>query len=93
MGDNVQKQKILLEKVKVYLRIDDNYEDDFLGSLILSSIEYIKNAGVNFDESSELHKLCLSMIVCNWYEYRGVTPDIPIGAKNIISQLQYNYED
>lgn len=83
----------LLDKVKVYLRLDFDDEDDFIADLILGAKEYLKNAGIKSNENSNLYELCIKMIVSHWFENRGIVDDIPKGCKSIITQLQYCKEE
>lgn len=83
----------LLEHVKQYLRIDGDQDNDMLGLLINSAIEYLANAGVKKQEST-LYKLAVTMLVTHWYENREQSVDgrtsrvIEMGLQTIILQLR-----
>lgn len=79
------------EQVISYLRLDE--DDILIKPFIDAAKEYLTNAGVKFKEDSQLYILCTVLIVTHWYEERKVTPDIPQGARNIITQLKYSYEE
>lgn len=85
----------LLEHVKGYLRIDGDFDDEMLGLLIDSAIEYLTNAGVSVDKNKEskTYQLAITMLVTHWYENREqVIGDIPnnlyLGLQSIILQLK-----
>ncbi|WP_368652371.1 head-tail connector protein [Ornithinibacillus sp. 4-3] len=83
----------LLTHVKEYLRIDGDHDNDLLGLLIKSAIEYLSNAGVN-EQENELYKLAITMLVTHWYEQRHQSIDgrtsrvIEMGLQTIILQLR-----
>ena len=62
---------VTLEEVKSWLRIDFNYDDFLLQSLIASSEIYIKNTtGKTHDHTNELAKLLSFVLIADWYENR-----------------------
>lgn len=82
----------LLEMSKEYLRIDGDRDNKLLGLLINSAKDYLKNAGVE-EQESELYSLAIMMLVTHWYENREqVTGSIPkaitLGLQSIILQLK-----
>jgi uncharacterized phage protein (predicted DNA packaging) len=85
----------MLEEVKTYLRIDGSEEDYFLTSLIMAAQEYIKNAtGLTVDETNELHKLAVNLLVTHWYENRetiGSAGKMAFSLESIFLQMQYCY--
>lgn len=82
-----------LETVKLYLRIDDTEEDAFLGILIETAKEYLKNSGV-VESEEKLYELAVMMLVSHWYENREqnisgrITRAIEYGLLSIILQLK-----
>lgn len=82
-----------LDEIKVFLRIDDESEDNLLNALMLASEEYLLGAGIEKDYSKEMYKLTVKMLVSNWYENRNITDknlqEIPYGLKYLIIQQQY----
>ncbi len=87
----------MLEEIKNYMRIDDNYDDSLINSLIESANIYLLNAGVkNFE--NDLYKLAIKMLVLHWYENReivlvgSISKNLEFTMQNIITQLQYCYE-
>ena len=84
----------MLEEIKNYMRIDEDYEDSLINSLIESANIYLLNAGVqNFE--NDLYKLAVKMLVLHWYENReviGEAKKLAFSLDNIITQLQYCYE-
>ena len=52
----------MLEEIKNYMRIDEDYDDNLINSLIESANIYMVNAGVkNFE--NDLYKLAIKMLV------------------------------
>jgi uncharacterized phage protein (predicted DNA packaging) len=86
----------MLEEVKTYLRIDGSEDDIFLTSLISSAKEYIKNGtGIQADETNDMHKLAINLLVANWYENRepvGKADKLAFSLESIFLQLKYCYE-
>ena len=87
----------MLEEIKNYMRIDEDYDDNLINSLIEAANIYMVNAGVkNFE--NDLYKLAIKMLVLHWYENRDVvligsiSKNLEFTMKNIITQLQYCYE-
>lgn len=84
---------MLLEEIKEYLRVDG--EDAEIPGLITAAETYLTNAGVMVDETNELYKLAVKMLVAHWYENRqpvGKADKIAFGLESIISQLKYCVE-
>lgn len=90
-----------ISEVKEFLRLEQDYteEDIFLNSLIIAAKEYIKNAtGLVYDDTNELHKLAVKILVTHWYENREAvsekkTDKIAFSLNSILTQLQYCYEE
>ncbi len=83
------------EEIKNYLRVDEDYDDILIQTLIKSAESYISNAGVCVSYEVELYSLAIKMLVLHWYENRevsGASEQIPFGLDNIIIQLKYCYE-
>ncbi len=87
----------MLEEIKNYMRIDEDYDDSLINSLIESANIYMVNAGVkNFE--NDLYKLAIKMLVLHWYENRdivlvgSISKNLEFTMKNIITQLKYCYE-
>ena len=84
----------MLEEIKNYMRIDEDYDDNLINSLIESANIYMVNAGVkNFE--NDLYKLAVKMLVLHWYENREVIGEarkLSFSLDNIITQLKYCYE-
>ena len=87
----------MLEEIKNYMRIDEDYDDNLINSLIEAANIYMVNAGVKNLEN-DLYKLAIKMLVLHWYENRDVvligsiSKNLEFTMKNIITQLQYCYE-
>lgn len=77
----------MLEELKEYLRIDWDYEDTFLSSLILIAKDYITAAtGKEFDEANPKHKLAAFLICSHHYENRS--PVVNSNSKTLEYSLQ-----
>jgi uncharacterized phage protein (predicted DNA packaging) len=85
---------LMLEEIKNYMRIDEDYDDNLINSLIEAANLYMVNAGVkNFE--NDLYKLAIKMLVLHWYENReviGEAKKLAFSLDNIITQLKYCYE-
>ena len=84
----------MLEEIKNYMRIDEDYDDNLINSLIEAANLYMVNAGVKSFEN-DLYKLAIKMLVLHWYENReviGEAKKLAFSLDNIITQLQYCYE-
>ena len=85
----------ILYTIKEYLRIDEDFEDALIETLIKSAETYLSNSGVSISYEVELYSLAIKMIVLHWYENReviGIGNKVPFGLDNIIFQLKYCYE-
>jgi len=88
-------QKVSIDEIKLYLRIDHDYEDDLLYTLLSSAAIYLKNAGCMVTEG-ELYNLAIKILVSHWYENRELTgkaDKIAYSLDNIITQLKYCYNE
>lgn len=84
----------MLEEVKEYLKVDGTDEDTEILGLIDAAEAYLTNAGVTKDETNELYKLAVKMLVVNWHENRqpiGKVDKLAFGLDSIITQLKYCY--
>lgn len=68
----------MLAEVKLYLRIDEDIEDELINSLISAAKSYIKSASGKTQtadgkplEEDELFKTAVKMLVAHWYDNRG----------------------
>lgn len=85
----------MVKQVKNYLRIDEDYDDVLIETLIKSAETYLENAGVKISYEVELYCLAIKMLVLHWYENRtviGKADNIGFGLESIISQLKYCYD-
>lgn len=85
----------MLNEVKQYLRVEIDWteEDSLLSSFILAAKSYVKNAtGIEVDESNDLHKLAVCLLVVNWYENRepvGKADKLAFSLESILFQMQF----
>lgn len=86
----------MLNEIKLYLRIDGEEEDALLSSLIIAANEYIKNATrPDVDETSELYKTAVKLLISHWYENRGavligsISKSLEFGLQSILIQLSH----
>ena len=85
----------MLQEIKEYMRIDEDYEDLLIQTLITSAETYLSNAGAMADYENSLYKLAVKMLVLHWYENREVIGDakkLSYSLDSIITQLVYSYE-
>lgn len=90
----------LVAQVKPYLRVDGDYDDDVITSLVLSANAKLKGSGVKEpgesvdEEMKELYKLAIKMLVSHWYENREQEAEgrtqhvITLGVQSIILDLK-----
>ncbi|HBF0961167.1 TPA: phage gp6-like head-tail connector protein [Clostridioides difficile] len=85
----------MLDEVKLYLKIDNDEDDNLLKSLIESAKVYLINAGCKIYEENDLLKLAINLLVGHWYENRevmGKADKLAFSLESIIIQLKYSYE-
>lgn len=86
--------KLLIE-VKDFLRLDLDYDDKELSSLIIASDSYLKNAGCIINYDNTLYVLAIKMLSSHWYENKSVIGSdekMTYSLQHIIMQLKYCYE-
>ncbi len=83
---------MLLNDVKLYLRVDDYTEDEVIQGMIDAAKQYIQTGtGVAFDETNARHLLTLKMIVAHWYDNRGLvgnTTELPFTVTAQLLQIE-----
>ena len=83
---------MLLNDVKLYLRVDDYSEDEVIQGMIDAAKQYIQTGtGVTFDETNARHLLTLKMIVAHWYDNRGLvgnTTELPFTVTAQLLQIE-----
>lgn len=83
---------MLLNDVKLYLRVDDYTEDEVIQGMIDAAKQYIQTGtGVAFDETNARHLLTLKMIVAHWYDNRGIvgnTTELPFTVTAQLLQIE-----
>lgn len=83
---------MLLNDVKLYLRVDDYTEDEVIQGMIDAAKQYIQTGtGVAFDETDARHLLTLKMIVAHWYDNRGIvgnTTELPFTVTAQLLQIE-----
>jgi len=61
----------MLKEVKEYLRINHDIDDNYIGSLIDLSKEFIKTkTGVEYDKNDTLYKQAILFCVAHYYDNR-----------------------
>lgn len=81
-----------LEELKLYIRADDDIEDDLIRGLQIAAEEYLINADIAKNYTSELYKLAIKMLVNHWYDNRaliGTEQQVPLMFQNVKMQLRY----
>ena len=83
---------MLLNDVKLYLRVDDYTEDEVIQGMIDAGKQYIQTGtGVAFDETNARHLMTLKMIVAHWYDNRGLvgnTTELPFTVTAQLLQIE-----
>ena len=91
----MKEDKLTLEEVLLHLRIDNDYELEYITSLIDAAKAFLKNAGV-IEQESELYKLAIKILVSHWYENRELTgkaDKLAYSLDSIITHLKYCYNE
>lgn len=87
-----------LQKLKNYLKIDHDFDDDILLMLLEVAISYLDDAidkEVLFEAKLNVkYDYATTLLVGHWYEQRIATSDsalneIPFGVSSMIEQLRY----
>lgn len=77
---------ITLNDLKLYMRIDDNFEDDLLDSLLKSAKEYLSTCNITENNRlSSLYDLAIKMLVSHWYDNREVVGEAKLLAYSLNS--------
>ncbi len=88
---------MLLNEVKDWLRVDFDYDDNMISSLIEDAKAYIYNAtGKVYDNDKRIHKRCLIFMVTQWYENREPTGKIdkmPFALESMLIQITYDSDE
>lgn len=88
----------MLEKVKLYLRIEPEYteEDGLLEGFIAEAKEYCRNAvGYVPPEDNEIYRRFILLYTANAYEQRSIADNTKTAAFNLthlIQQLRFCYD-
>lgn len=85
-----------LETVKNYLRIDYDYDDNYLQSLMVASESYLRNAITNYDKKnennnfSERAKIVELSLIQEWYDNRenNEKKSLSYTIRSLILQLE-----
>ena len=91
---------VTLEKIKQYLRIDSNYEDELISSFIPVAAAYLKAAVTDYDEKyqsdeafAEEADFLQMLLVGEMYQNRDgrndPRNDYSYAVRSMITQLQY----
>lgn len=86
-----------LDEIKLYLKIDGEYEDALLDTMKLTAEEYLLGAGIQSNYDKKTYKLAILMLISHWYTNRSLVNEngraqieIPFGVRPLIQQLQLN---
>ena len=79
-----------LSEIKVYCRIDDDYDDSLIEMLKSAAEEYLKGAGVPVKYEDYTYKLTVLSLVRYYYDER-VSSGAPSECNDAIIQLQLKY--
>jgi len=88
--------KLTIDCVKQYARIDSDDEDDILALMLEAARRYVNHEVGKCDESDERVKVLLLAIVSNMYDNRVLAVDknqsVQYVANQMIMQLQFEYD-
>jgi uncharacterized phage protein (predicted DNA packaging) len=83
-----------IEEIKEFLKLDSSEDDSLITGLQLAAEEYLKNAGVTKNYSSELYKLVIKILISHWNENRtavvigSISKTLEFSLNSMIIQLQ-----
>lgn len=84
-----------LAELKLYLRVDNDDDDQFIETLQQAAIEYLINAGV-VQTDNALYALAVKLLVAHWYENRQaviigqVSKQLEYSLQAVLAQLMYS---
>lgn len=80
-----------LARLKRYMRVDHDDDDEIIQSIWESAVTYLGNAGIP-DDGSSLYWLAAAGLTLHWYDSApaatGSGETIPLGLRHIINQLK-----
>lgn len=80
-----------LERLKRYMRVDHDDDDELVLSLWSAAVGYLEGAGIT-DDGSELYWLACAGLTLHWYDgapaVTGSGEDLSLGLRHIINQLK-----
>lgn len=79
-----------LSEIKVYCRIDEDYDDSLIEMLKAAAEEYLKGAGIPVKYEDYTYKLTVLSLVRYYYDER-VSSGAPDECNDAIIQLQLKY--
>lgn len=88
---------VSIQKVKSWLKVDYNEEDDDIQDLIDAAETYLSNAtGIIYDSSNALAVLYCKVLITDWFENRSlliedkkISDKVRFTLQSILMQLQY----
>lgn len=88
---------LALSKIKNYLRIDHDFDDELLKDITNVATSYVDSA-IDFDEFESQkfdskYEFCITLLIGHWYENRLATSEvnlsaIPFGVTALLNQLR-----
>ena len=80
-----------LARLKRYMRVDHDEDDDLIQSLWLAAVSYLQNSGIT-DDGSDLYWLAAAGLTLHWYDGApaviGSGDNVSLGLRHIINQLK-----
>lgn len=61
-----------LDEIKLFLRVDGIDEDAQIASLQQAAELFIVNSGITNDDTNDLYKLAIKLLIIHWYDNREV---------------------
>lgn len=80
-----------LGRLKRYMRVDHDDDDDVIAGLWSAAVQYLQNAGIENDYTN-LYWLAAAGLTLHYYDsapsVTGTGTNLPLGLQNIINQLK-----
>jgi hypothetical protein len=85
---------ITTEEAAVYLRLEPEdltpmENEEINGFIAAAEASLYKATGIVYERDNALAVLYCRMLVCHWYDNRGLAGEISDAARGILTQLKY----
>lgn len=76
--------------MKLYLRVDFEYDDILLLELIATAKDYMFESTGGAFTGTPMEKLCINLLVAHWYEDQNKdAKDFPYRIQSLLTHIEY----